>query len=67
MELFDDCQILEAYITKSGWEFLIKFYGYEKLYEIDRKSGWHEGQEDPYNLDEYVKWVEYEMEISIKE
>ena len=39
-ELFDYCQILEAYITKEGWEFLIRHYGYEKLYEIDKKSGW---------------------------
>ena len=23
-ELFDYCQILEAYITKDGWEFLTK-------------------------------------------
>ena len=36
-ELFDYCQILEAYITKKGWEFLIDYYGYEKLYEIDKK------------------------------
>ncbi len=37
-ELFDYCQILEAYITKSGWEFLINYYGYEKLYEINKKA-----------------------------
>ena len=36
-ELFDYCQILEAYITKKGWAFLIEYYGYEKLYEIDKK------------------------------
>lgn len=28
-ELFDYCQILEAYITKSGWDFLINHYGYD--------------------------------------
>ena len=34
-ELFDYCQILEAYITKRGWAVLIDYYGYEKLFEID--------------------------------
>ena len=38
--LFDYCQILEAYITKSGWLFLINHYGYEKLFEIDKRSRW---------------------------
>ena len=28
-ELFDYCQILEAYITRPGWEFLIQVHGYE--------------------------------------
>ena len=41
-ELFDYCQILEAYITRDGWDFLIHQYGYEKLYEIDQRSGWFE-------------------------
>lgn len=39
-KLFDYCQILEAYITKSGWDYLIQRYGYEGLYNIDQKSGW---------------------------
>lgn len=39
-ELFDYCQILEAYITKSGWDYLIHKYEYEGLYDIDQKSGW---------------------------
>lgn len=38
-ELFDYSQILEAYITKSGWQFLITHYGYEGLYDIAKKSG----------------------------
>ncbi len=33
-ELFDYCQILEAYITRAGWEFLIQVHGYEGLYKI---------------------------------
>ncbi len=37
-KLFDYCQILEAYITKSVWKFLIQHYRYKKLYEINYKS-----------------------------
>ena len=36
-KLFDYCQILEAYITKSGWDFLINHYGYDGLYDIDKR------------------------------
>jgi len=59
-ELFDYCQILEAYITKKGWAFLIEYYGYEKLYEIDKKSGWL----DDETLEEYISSVQYEIDIS---
>ncbi len=62
-ELFDYCQILEAYITKQGWAFLIEHYGYEKLYEIDKKSGWL-GDD---TLEEYIASVEYEIYISSEE
>ena len=62
-ELFDYCQILEAYITKQGWAFLIEHYGYEKLYEIDKKSGWL----DDDTLEEYIASVEYEIDISSEE
>ena len=58
-ELFDFCQILEGYISESGWNYLIKHYGYEKLYEIDKRSGWL----DADTLDEYIRLVEYEIEI----
>lgn len=60
--LFDYCQILEAYITKSGWKFLIEFYGYEKLYEIDKRSGWLSDYSD--TLEEYIEWVKYEIDVS---
>lgn len=59
-ELFDYCQILEADITKSGWRFLIDHYGYEALYEIDRKSGW--SPED--TIEGFIEWVAYKMEIA---
>lgn len=39
-QIFDYCQILEGHITHSGWLFLLKQYGYGKLYEIDKQSGW---------------------------
>ncbi|MCR5540640.1 MAG: hypothetical protein K6F71_07465 [Ruminococcus sp.] len=58
--LFDYCQILEAYITKQGWAFLIDHYGYEKLYEIDKASGWI----DADTLEEYKEWVQYYISIS---
>lgn len=40
LELFDYCQILEASIFKEGWEFLIKQFGIEKLFELNQISGW---------------------------
>lgn len=58
-QLFDYCQILEGYITKTGWEFLISYYGYEKLFEIDKKSGWIDSE----NLEEYILDLEYEKEL----
>ena len=62
-ELFDYCQILEAYISKKGWAFLIDYYGYEKLYEIDKKSGCF----DDETLEEYIASVQYEIDISEEE
>lgn len=59
-ELFDYCQILEGYITKSGWDFLINHYGYKKLYEINHKSGWL----DADSLDDFISSVKYEIECS---
>lgn len=56
-EVFDYCQILEAYISKEGWSFLIDHYGYEKLYEIDKKSGWF----DEDTLEEFIETVKQEM------
>ncbi|NML65559.1 hypothetical protein HHL22_10115 [Hymenobacter sp. RP-2-7] len=52
-QLFDYCQILEAIIFDIGWEFLIKRYSLEKLYEINKRSGWH----DVYSVDEYKQWL----------
>lgn len=54
--LFDYCQIMEAMISKRGWDFLIKKFGIEELYRADCKSGWYCCE----TLEEYVGWVEYE-------
>lgn len=62
-KLFDYCQILEAYITKKGWAFLTDHYGYEKLYEIDKKSGWT----DEDTLAGYIERVRYYISISADE
>lgn len=60
-ELFDYAQILLAYIEYDGWKYLINKYGYEKLYEIDKRSGWLSDNSD--NLQEYIEWVKHEMDI----
>ena len=59
-ELFDYCQILEGYITRYGWEFLIKYYGYNGLFEIDKRSGWLCEKIDG-SIEEYIECVEYEI------
>ena len=66
-ELFDYCQILEAYITKKGWQFLIERYGYDKLYEIDKRSGWLSDQSTESNLEEYIERIKYEISICKEE
>lgn len=48
--VFDLCQIYEALITADGWHFLIGHYGFQQLYEIDKKSGWF----DEDTFEEYV-------------
>jgi hypothetical protein len=40
IELFDYCQILEAIVTKEGWEFLLDKYGLKKVFELNNLSGW---------------------------
>ena len=59
-ELFDYCQILEAYISKSGWGFLVQYYGYEKLYKINKKSGWLDAE----TLEDFKSYVDYEMKCA---
>lgn len=58
--LFDYFQILEAVVYKEGWDFLIQQYGYEKLFDINNRSGWI----DCETLDEFIEWLKYYKEIS---
>lgn len=58
-QLFNYCQILEWYITKTGWEFLISNHGYETLFEINKKSGWLDFE----NLEEFIYDLQYEKEM----
>lgn len=53
-KLFDFCQILEAIIYDIGWDFLIDYYGYPVLYEINSKSGWL----NCTNLEEYKEYID---------
>lgn len=59
IELFDYCQILEAYIIFEGWVYLIEKHGWEKLYQLDRESGWF----DVESIEEYRACVKSEMEM----
>jgi len=45
-ELFDYCQILLATITKEGWRYLIKTYGFSGLLAINTESGWFNETDD---------------------
>lgn len=58
-QVFDYCQILEGHITYSGWLFLVKQYGYERLYDIDQKSGWF----DSTSLEEFIQDVDLEIRM----
>ena len=53
-------QILLAVISKEGWDFLIQKYGYERLFEINNRSGWI----DCETIEEFIEAIKYEKEIS---
>ena len=55
-ELFDYVEILEACITKKGWEYLINVHGYETLFKINGKSGWHDAED----INDFISYVEME-------
>lgn len=58
--LFDYCQIGQAIINKAGWEFLIDFYGYEKLFEINERSGWFWADD----MDDFLEYIKMYMGYS---
>lgn len=60
VELFGYCSILEGVITKTGWDFLIRSYGYEKLFAMDKAGQWF----DADSLAEYIACVQNERAIS---
>ncbi|MCL1792276.1 MAG: hypothetical protein FWG34_00245 [Oscillospiraceae bacterium] len=59
-EIFDYCQILLAHISKAGWDFLTDYYGYEKLFLLNKKSGWF----DCSAINEFIECVQLEYESS---
>lgn len=60
ISIFDYCQILEAVITKAGWNFLIDYYGYNKLFKINNKSDWL----DCSNIDEFILEIQNQIDMS---
>lgn len=59
-EIFDYCQILEAVITKKGWDYLIEKFGMDILFLADKKSGWFGCD----SMDDFINAIEYEKSIS---
>lgn len=58
--LFDYCQIMEAMISKKGWDYLIKKFGIEGLFQANKESGWF----DSGSLEEFICDIEYEKGIA---
>lgn len=58
--LFDYCQIFDAIIYKEGWRFLIDYHGYEKLFEINKRSDYL----DASTLEEFIEEVNQEIETA---
>ena len=56
--LFDYCGIMEAMISKKGWDFLINKFGMEGLYEADKNSRWLYWDGD--SLEQFICDVEHE-------
>lgn len=55
------------YITKSGWEFLIEYYGYDGLYEIDKSIeygfyGRSSAAGKDNSLSAYIEWIKESVE-----
>ncbi|HHB78084.1 MAG TPA: hypothetical protein ENK85_02480 [Saprospiraceae bacterium] len=57
VQLFAACRSLQGVIYAKGWEFLGQRYGLEKLYEIDRKSGWFGSKNEKEWLEAILDWA----------
>lgn len=51
-EIFDYCQINLAIISKYGWKKIIQFHGVSAILDINRKSGWFDGDDDREALED---------------
>lgn len=57
VDIFDYCQIMEAVISKKGWQYLIERFGIDGLYRADKISGWF----DSSSMEEFMLDIEYEI------
>ena len=57
VRIFDYCQILEANISKAGWDYLIDRFGLNELFEADKRSGWF----DCTSIEEFTEAIISEM------
>jgi len=60
IELFGYCGIGEGIVTMEGWDFLIRLYGYERLFQLDKEAMWL----DSDSIEEYIEEVQYERDIA---
>lgn len=58
--IFDYCQIMEAMISKKGWDYLIKKFGVEGLFQANKKSEWL----DSNSMEDFICDIEYEKSIA---
>ncbi|MBQ3969313.1 MAG: hypothetical protein II685_02360 [Clostridia bacterium] len=63
IDIFDYCQIMEAMISKQGWDYLIEKFGIEGLYQADKKSGWF----DSDSLEKFICDIEYEKSVAYED
>lgn len=57
--LFDLCQIQRANIRDIGWKYLFEKVGIDRIYQIDKKSGWF----DTENEKEWIESIYYQALI----
>jgi len=60
VDIFDYSQIMEAMISKKGWQYLIDKFGIDGLYQAEKISGWLDSQ----SVEDFMLDVEYEINIA---